>query len=48
VAYRDGLPLATSIAGQVEFLHEIETAQRQRVSRALTLAPALRLRDAAK
>jgi ATP-dependent Lhr-like helicase len=47
VAFRDGLPLATSVAGQVEFLHEIEPAQRQVVTRALTLAPALRLRDTA-
>lgn len=48
VAFRDGLPLATSIAGQIEFLHDdIEPAQRQAVTRALTLAPALRLRDSA-
>jgi len=45
VAYRDGLPLATSIAGQIEFLHEIDPAQRQAVTRSLTLAPALRLRE---
>jgi ATP-dependent Lhr-like helicase len=46
VAFRDGLPLATSIAGQIEFLHDdIDPAQRQAVARALTLAPALRLRD---
>ena len=48
VAYRDGLPVATSIAGQVEFLHDdVEPAQRQWVARALTVAPALRLRDVA-
>jgi ATP-dependent Lhr-like helicase len=47
VAFRDGLPLATSIAGQIEFLHDdMDPAQRQAVARALTLAPALRLRDA--
>ena len=48
VAFRDGLPLATSIAGQVEFLHDVEPAQRHAVTRALTLAPALRLRDSGR
>jgi ATP-dependent Lhr-like helicase len=48
VAFRDGLPLATSIAGQIEFLHDdVDPAQRQAVTRALTLAPALRLRESA-
>ena len=42
VVYRDGLPIATSVAGQVEMLVPLDAHQEQAATRALALAPALR------
>jgi ATP-dependent helicase Lhr and Lhr-like helicase len=47
VVYRDGVPLATSVAGQIEFLAPLETAEKRAVERMLTLSPSLRFLDQA-
>jgi ATP-dependent Lhr-like helicase len=47
VAFLDGLPLATCVGGQVEFLQAVDPARHRAVERALTLAPALRLHETA-
>lgn len=43
VLYQDGLPIATSVAGQVEMLVPLEAKQEQAAIRALSLDPALRV-----
>ncbi|MEO7338552.1 MAG: ATP-dependent DNA helicase, partial [Caldimonas sp.] len=45
VLYRDGVPIATSVGGQVELLVSLEAAELPRVTRALALDPALRELD---
>ena len=47
VLYRDGVPVATSVGGQVELLAPLSASQKQAAVRALLLAPALRLPDLA-
>jgi ATP-dependent Lhr-like helicase len=42
VLYRDGLPIATSVAGKLELLVALEPAERHAASRALALDPAWR------
>ena len=39
VLYRDGAPLATSVAGQVEWLDEVEPTLRPVLARALAMEP---------
>jgi ATP-dependent Lhr-like helicase len=42
VLYRGGLPIATSVAGQVEFLLTLSPAEQQAATRVLSLEPGLR------
>lgn len=42
VLYRGGVPIATSVAGQVEFLQALSPPQQQAATRALSLEPGLR------
>jgi ATP-dependent Lhr-like helicase len=41
VVYRDGVPLATSVGGQTEWLGELDAEARRRVQRALDAGPAV-------
>jgi ATP-dependent Lhr-like helicase len=43
VLYRDGLPIATSVAGEVALLVTLDAAQAQAARRALALEPSLRV-----
>ena len=47
VLYRDGVPIATSVAGEVAWLVTLDAAQAQAARRALSLEPSLRLLDLA-
>jgi len=40
VLYRDGVPVATLVAGEITLLVEMDNAQRNEATRALTLSPA--------
>jgi ATP-dependent Lhr-like helicase len=43
VLYRDGVPLATGVAGQVELLADLSPAEEQAVRRVLSAEPSLRV-----
>ncbi|MDB6001005.1 MAG: ATP-dependent helicase, partial [Rhizobacter sp.] len=45
VLWRDGVPIATSVAGQIEALVPLSPSQTQAVTRALSLDPVLRLME---
>uniref|UniRef100_UPI00336C17EB DEAD/DEAH box helicase n=1 Tax=Variovorax gracilis TaxID=3053502 RepID=UPI00336C17EB len=47
VAYRDGIPLATSVAGQVEMLVPLSAEESKAVTRALSSEPSLRFLELA-
>ena len=47
VLYRDGVPIATSVAGEIAWLVTLDAAQALAARRALSLAPALSLVDLA-
>jgi len=47
VAFRDGVPLATSVAGQVEMLVSLTPSETQAVTRALISEPSLRFLEMA-
>ncbi len=47
VLYRDGVPIATSVAGEIAWLVTLDAAQLQAARRALSLEPPLRLIDLA-
>ena len=47
VLYRDGVPIATSVAGEIAWLVTLDAAQSQAARRALSLEPPLRLVDLA-
>ncbi len=47
VLYRDGVPIATSVAGEIAWLVTLDAAQPQAARRALSLEPPLRLVDLA-
>ncbi|MGJ7558105.1 DEAD/DEAH box helicase [Variovorax sp. RB3P1] len=47
VLYRDGVPIATSVAGEIAWLVTLDAAQAQAAHRALSLEPPLRLVDLA-
>jgi ATP-dependent Lhr-like helicase len=47
VLYRDGLAIATSVAGQIEMLVPLDPAQARAATRALALDPALRFLEMA-
>jgi len=47
VLYRDGVPVATSVGGQIEWLESLNPDERQAASRALSLDPALRIGERA-
>ena len=47
VVYRDGIPLATSVAGQVELLGALSPEETKAVTRALSSEPSLRFLELA-
>ena len=47
VLWRDGVPVATSIAGEIALLESLDAAEAQAARRALALDPALRFLDSA-
>ncbi|MFS2049008.1 hypothetical protein ACEN8K_08630, partial [Variovorax sp. CT11-76] len=47
VLYCDGVPIATSVAGEVSLLVELDAARAQSARRALSLEPSLRSHELA-